>query len=338
MKFRLGTIAYGFALLAAGMAAFGAWGIPVAAWVGVSWVCIAGKSKRVQDIWLSASFVSLVLSGLLIPASMESRRPSLRNSCMNNMKQIMLGLTDYEAAHGAFPPPYVTDAAGKPMHSWRVLILPYIEHGPLFNRYRMDEPWDGPNNRLLWDRMPDVYRCPGCEECERLEIAPFGKRPANATNYFAIVGEDAGWSAKGLKTHQELAAGGKGTLLVMEHGGRTALTLDEAIAALSDSSVPGHPNPSDGWLSINVTQAGRNGGLSNGHVKFLFNTLSVERARSALTIGGADMDDYAKIDPRVITLATHWRYARIYCVGLFVGLALWPGVGMWRRAQTKPSV
>jgi hypothetical protein len=104
------------------------------------------------------------------------------------------------------------------------------------------------------------------------------------------------------------------------------------VAALSDSSVSGHPAPSDGWLAIKVTQAGRHGGLSNGHVKFLPDALSRKHARSALTIGGADRDDWTKHDRPIVLLATRWRYARIYGVALFAGLALWPRVRMWRRA------
>ena len=43
------------------------------------------------------------------------------------------------------------------MHSWRVLLLPYLDQLELYNAYRFDEPWDGPNNRLLADRMPRHY-------------------------------------------------------------------------------------------------------------------------------------------------------------------------------------
>ena len=50
------------------------------------------------------------------------------------------------------------------MHSWRVLILPFIDQAPLYNEYRFDEPWDGPNNRKLWSRMPKCYQLPGKPE------------------------------------------------------------------------------------------------------------------------------------------------------------------------------
>jgi hypothetical protein len=47
------------------------------------------------------------------------------------------------------------------MHSWRVLILPHLgaEEEKLFKQYHLDEPWNGPHNRELAERMPDVFGC-----------------------------------------------------------------------------------------------------------------------------------------------------------------------------------
>jgi hypothetical protein len=47
---------------------------------------------------------------------------------------------------------------GKPAHSWRVLLLEYLDQRELLAQYNFDEPWDGPNNRKLADRMPRSYR------------------------------------------------------------------------------------------------------------------------------------------------------------------------------------
>ena len=50
---------------------------------------------------------------------------------------------------------------GKVPYSWRVAILPYIEQQELYNAYNFDEPWDGPHNRMLIDKMPATYSYPG---------------------------------------------------------------------------------------------------------------------------------------------------------------------------------
>jgi len=46
------------------------------------------------------------------------------------------------------------------MHSWRVLLLPFLDQKPLFDQYRFDEPWDGPHNRKLVSQIQYAYRCP----------------------------------------------------------------------------------------------------------------------------------------------------------------------------------
>jgi hypothetical protein len=79
----------------------------------------------------------------------------------NNLKQIGLAMHVYHDANGAFPPAAVCDKKGKPLLSWRVLVLPYIEQQQLYQQFKLDEPWDSPNNKKLLDKMPKVYAIPG---------------------------------------------------------------------------------------------------------------------------------------------------------------------------------
>ncbi|MBN2474107.1 MAG: DUF1559 domain-containing protein [Pirellulales bacterium] len=101
-----------------------------------------------------------ILLALLLPAVQAAREAARRAACSNNLRQIGVALHNYASANGSFPPAYIADEDGKPMHSWRVLILPYLGEQMLYDQYDLDEPWDGPNNRLLADMMPEVYRCP----------------------------------------------------------------------------------------------------------------------------------------------------------------------------------
>ena len=101
-----------------------------------------------------------ILIALLLPAISAARGAARRAQCLNNLKQISLAMESYNAQYGCFPPAYTPDENGQPMHSWRVLLLPYLGENMLYEQYNFDEPWNGPNNRLLTDRMPNVYRCP----------------------------------------------------------------------------------------------------------------------------------------------------------------------------------
>jgi hypothetical protein len=70
-----------------------------------------------------------VLSTLLCAAELQatSREAHPRAVCANNLKQIGLGILNYESYHGFLPPPYLANDQGRPIHSWRVLILPFVE-------------------------------------------------------------------------------------------------------------------------------------------------------------------------------------------------------------------
>ncbi|PQO35348.1 DUF1559 domain-containing protein [Blastopirellula marina] len=77
-----------------------------------------------------------------------------------NVRQIALAMYNYHDVYGELPPPYVADEYGNPMHSWRVLILPFLESSDVYSRYDFSEPWDGPNNSLLFDDRPSPYKDP----------------------------------------------------------------------------------------------------------------------------------------------------------------------------------
>jgi hypothetical protein len=95
---------------------------------------------------------------LSVPGISAARQAAQRSQSQNNLKQIGLALHNYYDAFKSLPPAYIADENGRPMHSWRVLILPFLEEQNLYQQYRFDEPWDGPNNSLLASRIPMVYQ------------------------------------------------------------------------------------------------------------------------------------------------------------------------------------
>jgi hypothetical protein len=104
--------------------------------------------------------------------------PAARQAqCNDNLKQIGLALDNYRRDHGRYPPSYLADSNGKPMHSWRVLILKDLAR-PIYDAYDFSEPWDGPHNRELADKIPSVYICPSDHNVRRDAIP--------LTNYVAI--------------------------------------------------------------------------------------------------------------------------------------------------------
>jgi hypothetical protein len=150
--------------------------------------------------------VVLFLGCLLLPAQRGTREAARRMQCSNHLKQIGLALENYHDVFGCFPPAYIADASGKPMHSWRVLILPFMEQKALYNKYRFDEPWDGPNNRTLHKEVVIPYSCPS-----------HGRVTDPETTYLAVVGRGTIWpGANAYMRYSDIADGSSDTLIVVE--------------------------------------------------------------------------------------------------------------------------
>jgi hypothetical protein len=79
---------------------------------------------------------------------------------INNMKHIALSFHNTHDVYKAFPTPANYDTEGKPLLSWRVHVLPFVDEGKLYREFRRDEPWDSEHNKKLIERMPAVYRRP----------------------------------------------------------------------------------------------------------------------------------------------------------------------------------
>lgn len=117
-----------------------------------------------------------------------------------------LAVANYHETYRCYPPPFLADGDGKPMHSWRVLLLPYLERNDVYEHYRFDEPWDGPNNRKLADQMPAVYALHGCS------------KPGNVTtNYLRVVGDLTASPANRCLKNTDITDGTSGTVFLVEN-------------------------------------------------------------------------------------------------------------------------
>jgi prepilin-type processing-associated H-X9-DG protein len=118
---------------------------------------VAGNGLAKTGIVLGAlTTIIVVMMGLFS----EGRETPRRAICANNLKQIAMAMHDYESAFGSFPPAATYDKDGKPLLSWRVLLLPYLEERGLYDQFHLDEAWDSPSNKPLADRMPRMFQCP----------------------------------------------------------------------------------------------------------------------------------------------------------------------------------
>jgi hypothetical protein len=109
--------------------------------------------------------VAAIGVGLMLPAVQKVREAAARSSASNNLKQIGIAMHGYNDVNGILPAQngvmgFNAGPNPKPLLSWRVHLLPYLEQQNLYNQFKLDEPWDSPNNKRLIAQMPRVYMSP----------------------------------------------------------------------------------------------------------------------------------------------------------------------------------
>jgi prepilin-type processing-associated H-X9-DG protein len=237
-------------------------------YIGKSGPCAqCGKTITVPDPWAGPSFNAdrpssgsglsagwivfivvacvgaavLVCGGFFAMTTMSNhgvREAARRMQCTNNMKQIGLAIHNYSQAYKCLPPAYVADKNGKPLYSWRVLILPFLEGDQLHQQFHLDEPWNSPHNLALASQMPRTFCCPN---------APGG---GSTTSYAMIVGPHAVGNGAKPRKFDEIKDGTSNTILLVEAVGAgipwTApmdIHIDDAVSIRADTGViPGTVN------------------------------------------------------------------------------------------------
>ena len=201
-----------------------------------------------------------ILAALMLPAVQQAREAARRSACKNNLKQIGLALHNYHDTYKAFPPAFVADEQGKPMHSWRVLILPFLEEQFLYESYDFSQPWDSPANQHVLNTMPTVFRCPS---------DPIADSSQTTTNYAGVFGPNCIFQGADSVMIRDILDGTSNTLMVGEASGAgIPWTKPE------DIEVARHPTLGDVSGFSSRHPGGAHFILVDGSVRFI--TLSID--------------------------------------------------------------
>jgi len=222
-----------------------------------------GEGKRPKEFTAqeggSQSLLSLERAKPLTPEEIAKfkipvqkvREGAQRAVSVNNLKQIALAMHNYHDVYKAFPANAIYSADGKTaLLSWRVAILPFIEHQALYNEFKLNEPWDSAHNKKLIEKMPRIYADVKADEKNQ------GK-----TYYQVFTGTGTGFDGNKNKAVTDFAAGTSNTVLAAEAKDAVIWTqpVDLAVPAAKDKM------PAVGGLF----EAGFNVMFADGSVRFM---------------------------------------------------------------------
>ncbi|HVJ66699.1 MAG TPA: DUF1559 domain-containing protein [Caulifigura sp.] len=166
----------------------------------------AAKVRRRRVIAI-ISVLALILMGVAFIGVREAQESAWQTMCRGRLGKLQLALINYHEVYGSLPPAYIADADGTPMHSWRVLILPFLDARGEYASYRFDEPWDSLHNRTIAESpVKEHFRCPSRR----------WKPDAPTTDYVVVMGEGTAFPGAAPIKLEEIKDGLPETILVTE--------------------------------------------------------------------------------------------------------------------------
>jgi len=148
---------------------------------------------------------------LFVESLAESYRMSQRWERRSEVRKIGQAMNGYHEEHGRFPPAASYSKDGKPLLSWRVHLLPYLDGGEeLYEKLELDQPWDSEHNKKLLDQMPAVYA--------------FDRQAGGThTRLLAVVGENTAMRAKKSVKREAITDATDETVVAVEVGAAHAV-------------------------------------------------------------------------------------------------------------------
>jgi hypothetical protein len=201
--------------------------------------------------------------------------PAERMRSANNLKQLVLALHNYHDVYGRFPAD-IRDKDGKPLLSWRVHILPFIEQEQLYKQFKLNEPWDSEHNKKLIPLIPKTFRSPrqaAALKDKTTYLAPLGK---------SFIFDDP----KGIKISQ-ITDGTSNTIALVESDDDRAVTWTKPEDITIDPK-----NPINGLLGHYAE--GFHAAFADGSVQFIKKTIEQKSLWALFTKDGGEVVEFPK--------------------------------------------
>jgi hypothetical protein len=235
----------------------------------------SGSGIATLVVMLLTGIVLLVCGGgvlaLLIPTVARGRQAASEPGCQSNLKQLGLALHIYHDQWNCFPPAYTVDQNGEPLHSWRTLLLPYLEQEALYRQIDLNKPWNSPENLRFSRTVVPVFQCPR-------------KFAGPDTHYLAVVGPNCVFQGPDGVAIPQIIDGVSKTLMVVEDSRNRRSWMEPH--DLDATTMPQEfTRPGPAWSDH---PGGTHACLADGSVRLLSATLGIRNLEELLNINGTE--------------------------------------------------
>jgi hypothetical protein len=210
------------------------------------------------------------LGPLAVAALQKTREAAARAQCANNLKQIGIAMHNYLDNTKTFPAQAVFSKDGKPLLSWRVLLLPYIEQDALYKEFKLNEPWDSPHNKKLLEKMPKVYADPLMKADK-----PY------TTFYQGFVGPGAFFEGKNGIRIADITDGTSNTVMVVEAATAVPWTKPDDLPFRPGAAVPKLGGTASVFMAL----------FADGSVRTMSKSTSDKTLQAIITRNGGEVID-----------------------------------------------
>jgi hypothetical protein len=210
-----------------------------------------------------------------------------RMLAVNDLRIMVLAMHSHGDTHRRLPAAAIADAKGQPLLSWRVSLLPFVEQNELHRFFKLDEAWDGPNNRALLDKNPSCY-------LNQWQLDQQG------SVFQVFVGPGTAFEpGKKLQLSQDFPDGVSNTILIAESRGPVPWSKPEDIPYAADRPLPplGRPYTVEGtgpYYPL-VTVPGFHVAMADGSVRFVRADVSEEVLRAAIVRNDGKIPDWPRL-------------------------------------------
>jgi prepilin-type processing-associated H-X9-DG protein len=216
-----------------------------------------------------------VALGLMLPAVQKVREAAGRAKGQNNLKQLGLAMHNYHDVNGKMAT-NIYDKNGKPLLSWRVHLLPYIEQEALYRQFKLDEPWDSDNNKKLLAQMPEVFKVPNAKAMEAGKTFYQGFTCAKGTAPRAFFIDDPAART----TFANITDGTSNSLMVVEAADAVEWTKPADLVYDPKKDLPKLGGHSAGGFNVL---------MGDGSVRFVRDTIDKMVLKAMITIDGGEV-------------------------------------------------